>query len=202
MRDGQPVIERNAPDDPESALEKLAGQVSVALENTRLITDLADLFMSTITALSEAIDAKSPWTKGHSERVAGFAVAAAREMGRPEKEVHDLRIAGLLHDVGKIGTYDVLLDKPGRLTEEEYAAVREHTARGAKILSSIKQLAHVVPWVRGHHEYWNGKGYPDGLKGEEIPLQARILAVADTFDSMTAERPYRCAQPAPHGDVK
>ncbi|OGW60338.1 MAG: hypothetical protein A2V83_10385 [Nitrospirae bacterium RBG_16_64_22] len=174
-----------------SALEKLSGQVSVALENTRLLTDLADLFMSTITALSEAIDAKSPWTKGHSERVAGFAVAVAKEMGRPEKEVRDLRIAGLLHDVGKIGTYDVLLDKPGRLTEEEYAAVREHTARGAKILSSIKQLAHVVPWVRGHHEYWNGKGYPDGLKGEEIPLQARILAVADTFDSMTAERPYR-----------
>ncbi len=174
-----------------SALEKLSGQVSVALENTRLITDLADLFMSTITALSEAIDAKSPWTKGHSERVAGFAVAVAREMGRPAKEVHDLRIAGLLHDVGKIGTYDVLLDKPGRLTEEEYAAVREHPAKGAKILSSIKQLAHVVPWVRGHHEWWNGSGYPDRLKGEEIPLQARILAVADTFDSMTAERPYR-----------
>ena len=174
-----------------STLEKLAGQVCVALENARLFTDLQDLFLGTVKALSEAIDAKSPWTKGHSDRVTHYALTIARELGMGAKDLEDLKIAGLLHDIGKIGTDDIILDKPGRLTEEEYAVVKEHPKRGAELLSPIKQLRHIIPWIRGHHEWWDGTGYPDGLKGEEIPLQARILAVADAFDSMTAQRPYR-----------
>ncbi len=174
-----------------STLERVTIQVAVAFENSRLLTDLKELFTGIITALANAIDAKSPWTKGHSERVTSYAVAIAQEMGMDEKGIEDIRIAGLLHDIGKIGTYDVLLDKPGRLTEEEYEIVKRHPEKGVELLYPIKHLRHILPWIRHHHERWDGKGYPDGLKGQEIPLQARILAVADTFDSMTAERPYR-----------
>lgn len=172
-------------------LERVVTQIAVALENARLLTDLKELLTETITALARAIDAKSPWTKGHSERVSRYAIAIAREMGLSEEEIEDLRIAGLLHDIGKIGTYDVLLDKPGGLTKEEYEVVKKHPEKGAELLYPIRQLRHIVSWIKHHHERWDGKGYPDGLKDEEIPLQARILAVADTFDSMTSERPYR-----------
>lgn len=174
-----------------STVEKLASQIGVALENTRLFTDLQELFFNTVKTLSHAIDAKSPWTAGHSERVTEYALSMGREMGFSAKILDDLRIAGLFHDIGKIGTYDALLNKPGRLTDEEYEKVQEHPVRGAEILYPIKQIRHIISWIRGHHEKYDGTGYPDGLKGEEIPLQARILAVADTFDSMTAERPYR-----------
>ncbi|MBI5598598.1 MAG: GAF domain-containing protein [Deltaproteobacteria bacterium] len=174
-----------------STLEKLASQMSVALENARLVGDLRELFLSTVRALSNAIDAKSPWTRGHSERVTNYAVATAREMGVPDKTVEDLRLAGLLHDIGKIGTYDAILNKPDKLNDEEYGIMKEHPARGASVLEPIRQLRSITPWIRHHHEQYGGRGYPDGLKGADIPLMARILAVADTFDSMTAERPYR-----------
>ncbi|MBI4690238.1 MAG: HD-GYP domain-containing protein [Nitrospirae bacterium] len=153
--------------------------------------DLEDLFMSLVSAMVHALDAKSPWTRGHSERVANYAVMIAREMGLDEDEIKDLRLAGLLHDVGKIGTYDYLLDKPAKLTDEEFGIVKKHPAQGADILRDIKQLTNIVPLIRHHHERIDGRGYPDGLKGEEIPLGARILHVADSFDSMTADRPYR-----------
>jgi PAS domain S-box-containing protein len=174
-----------------STIENISAQISVALENSRLFTDLRELFIGTITALSEAIDTKSPWTRGHSERVTEYALIIGRAMGMDERELEDLRIAGLLHDIGKIGTYDALLDKPGRLTDEEYEVVKAHPEKSARLLSPIRQLRHIIPWIRHHHERWDGKGYPEGLKGEDIPLHSRILAVADTFDSMTAERPYR-----------
>jgi len=179
-----------SPDDT-TTIENISAQISVALENSRLFTDLRELFLGTITALSEAIDAKSPWTRGHSERVTEYALMIGKAMGMDEKELENLRIAGLLHDIGKIGTYDMLLDKPGRLSEEEYEIVKKHPEYSARLLMPIKQLQHIIPWIRHHHERWDGKGYPDGLKGNEIPLQSRILSVADTFDSMTAERPYR-----------
>jgi putative nucleotidyltransferase with HDIG domain/PAS domain S-box-containing protein len=174
-----------------STLEKIAAQIGVALENARLVSDLRELFIGTIKCLSEIIDAKSPWTKGHSERVTECAVKIGKEMGLKDKDLEDLKIAGLLHDIGKIGTYDSILDKPGKLTDEEYEVVKKHSVIGSELLSPIKQLSHIIPCIRAHHERFDGKGYPDGLRGEEIPLQARILLVADTFDSMTADRPYR-----------
>lgn len=174
-----------------ATLENLASQIGVALENSRLVTGLQELFLSTVEALSKAIDAKSPWTMGHSARVTNYAVAIAHELGMDKKTLEDLRIASLLHDIGKIGTYDEILNKPGKLTDEEYKIMKEHPAKGAEMLAPIRQLRHIAPWVKYHHERFDGKGYPDGLKAEGIPLQARVLAVADTFDSMTAKRPYR-----------
>ncbi|MBI5047779.1 MAG: HD domain-containing protein [Deltaproteobacteria bacterium] len=152
---------------------------------------LHELFMAAMVSLSSAIEAKSPWTKGHSERVTEYAIRIGRTMGLPDDELERLSIAGLLHDIGKIGIYDGILDKTGPLTDDEYEIVKRHPGKGADVLSPIKQLAGIIPWIRGHHESYDGKGYPDGLKGDEIPLQARILSVADAFDSMIAERPYR-----------
>ncbi len=174
-----------------STAENIASQVSVALENARLFEDFQQLLISTITSLASAIDAKSPWTKGHSERVTKYALEIGKEMGLTEHELERLRLSGLLHDVGKIGTYDMLLDKPSKLTEEESELVKKHPGKGAEILGHVIQFADIIPGVLHHHERYDGKGYPDGVTGEEIPLQARILCVADAFDSMTADRPYR-----------
>lgn len=174
-----------------ATLEYLASQIGVALENSRLVTDLEELFIGTVKSLSSAIDAKSPWTAGHSERVTRYALDIGREMGLSEKELKQLELAGILHDVGKIGTYEAILDKPGRLTEDELKIMRLHPGKGAEILGPIKNLKDMIPAIRHHHEFYNGTGYPDGLKEEKIPLFARILTVADTADAMGADRPYR-----------
>jgi len=144
-----------------------------------------------IVAFANAIDAKSPWTQGHSERVTSYALLIAQEMGIHEDELRTLRIAGLLHDIGKIGTYDVILDKPGPLTAEEWQLIKMHPARGGSILRPIKQLQEVIPIIKHHHERIDGNGYPDGLHGDEIPLLARILCLADSYDAMIADRPYK-----------
>ena len=174
-----------------STLEKITSQIGVALENARLVKDLEELFLNTIKSLSSAIDAKSPWTRGHSERVTGYALSIAREMRFDEKGLKDMETAGLLHDIGKLGTYEAILDKPGRLTDDELKIMRMHPGKGAEILEPIKQLKHIIPAIKYHHEFYDGKGYPEGLKGEAIPLSARIMAVADTVDAMGADRPYR-----------
>jgi PAS domain S-box-containing protein/putative nucleotidyltransferase with HDIG domain len=176
-----------------SAAVNIASQITVALENAMLYEDLQQLLVGTITSLAAAIDAKSPWTNGHSERVTQYAVEIGKELGLKDHDLEMLRLSALLHDVGKIGTYDIVLDKPGKLTEEEFALVKKHPKKGAEILAPIKQLIDVIPGVLHHHERYDGKGYPDGLKEEDIPLQARILCVADSFDAMTADRPYRTA---------
>lgn len=150
-----------------------------------------ELFYSFIRAMVNALEAKSPWTKGHSERVAMYSEEIAKEMGLDEKEIKNIRLSALLHDIGKIGTYDYLLDKPAGLTEEEFELVKRHPAQGVKILKDIRQLKDILPLIRHHHERIDGRGYPDGLKGDEIPFGARILHVADSFDSMTMNRPYR-----------
>ena len=178
-----------------STVEKLAYQIGVALENSRLITDLEELFIGTVKSLSSAIDAKSKWTAGHSERVTKFAIKIGKGIGFSEKELRDLELSGLLHDVGKIGTYESILDKAGKLTDEEYKIIKQHPAKGAEILLAIKQMKDIIPGVKYHHEFYNGKGYPDGLKGENIPLTARILCVADSVDAMSADRPYRKGRP-------
>jgi putative nucleotidyltransferase with HDIG domain len=155
--------------------------------------ELEELFLKLIRVLINVLDAKSPWTKGHSERVSRYAEAIAEEMGLDDDNIRDIKLAGLLHDIGKIGTYDYLLDKPGKLTREEYELVMKHPAQGALILKGIKQLEDILPLIHYHHEKLDGKGYPNGLHGDQIPVGARILHVADSFDSMTSDRPYRKA---------
>lgn len=178
-------------------LEKLASQISVALDNARHLSDLQELFLGTVKSLSSAIDTKSPWTAGHSERVTSYALAIGAEMGFSDKELKDLELAGLLHDIGKLGTYEAILDKPGRLTDDEMNIMREHPAKGATILEPIKLLKNIRPAIKYHHEYYNGTGYPEGLRGEAIPLFARVLTVADTVDAMAADRPYRKGRALP-----
>ncbi|MDO8281135.1 MAG: HD-GYP domain-containing protein [Thermodesulfovibrionia bacterium] len=153
--------------------------------------ELELLFTGLVKSMVNALDAKSPWTKGHSQRVAEYSKIIARKMDFSEDDLKDIWLAGILHDIGKIGTYDALLDKAGKLTSEEYEIIKRHPAQGAAILEGIKQLKDIVPIIRHHHESFDGKGYPDGLKGNEIPLQSRIIHVADSFDSMTSDRPYR-----------
>jgi putative nucleotidyltransferase with HDIG domain len=155
--------------------------------------DLSAILDGLILAFANALDAKSHWTKGHSERVTGFAIATAREMGLDVSQIETLMTAALLHDVGKIGTYDMLLDKPDKLTEEEYNQVKTHPDKGVEILAPIEKLKGILPVIRHHHERYDGNGYPCGLKGHEIPLLARIVCVADSYDAITAERPYKKA---------
>ncbi|MBI3353623.1 MAG: HD-GYP domain-containing protein, partial [Nitrospirae bacterium] len=153
-----------------------------------------ELFVSTIKSLAAAIDTKDPYTHGHSERVASIAAIIARELDLPPQEVERVYIAALLHDVGKIGIDDHLLKKGTGITEEEYNnIIKQHPILGASIMAPIKQLQKTIPGAKYHHERYDGKGYPEGLAGKDIPLVARIIALADTYDAMTSERPYQKA---------
>ncbi len=172
-------------------LENMANQAVSSIENARLYENIQKVYLSTIEVLATAIDAKDPYTQGHSRRVTQYSVAIAEEMNLTPKEVEDIRYAGLLHDVGKIGIKDSIIRKPGRLTDEEYAIIKKHPAIGAKILRPVDFLADKIPGVLHHHEYYDGRGYPDHLTGENIPLAGRIICVADAFDAMTTNRPYR-----------
>ncbi|MFQ5848366.1 MAG: HD domain-containing phosphohydrolase [Candidatus Methylomirabilales bacterium] len=173
---------------------QLADQVAVALENARLIEELDKLNWGTLIALARAIDAKSPWTAGHSERVTELALKIGRVLGLGQNELDIMHRGGLLHDIGKIGVPAVILDKAGRLTEEELSLMREHPRKGARILEPIPAYADVIPVVLQHHEWFDGTGYPDGLAGEEISLGGRIFAVADVYDALSSDRPYRAGQ--------
>jgi HD-GYP domain-containing protein (c-di-GMP phosphodiesterase class II) len=154
-----------------------------------------ELFMGTIRALADAIDEKDPYTRGHSERVNRYAVILAKQIGLEKKEIRQVHIASLFHDIGKIGIEDKILRKPAMLTDQEYTVMKQHPEKGAQILSKIKAMHDIIPGLRFHHERWDGSGYPLGLKGEEIPMAARIVAVADAFDAMTTNRPYQKAMP-------
>ncbi|WP_422927198.1 HD-GYP domain-containing protein [Singulisphaera sp. PoT] len=172
-------------------LEPVASLLATQHDNARLYGDLKDLLFGVIRALTAAIDAKDRYTSGHSERVARIAVRLACAMGMPPKQQNDLYLMGLLHDIGKIGIDDGLLKKAGSLTKEEYRVVQSHVEIGVNILRDLNKLRHLLPGVQHHHERYDGGGYPFGLRGEDIPLEARILAVADTFDALTSTRPYR-----------
>lgn len=154
-----------------------------------------ELFIGTVRGLAAAIDGKDPYTRGHSERVAEFSSAMAIELGLPEDEVEKIRISGLMHDVGKLAIEDKILRKPAALTDEEFEIMREHPERGTRIMSEIPHMREYIPGMRFHHEMMNGKGYPLGLEGYQIPLMARIVSVADTFDAMTTNRPYQKQMP-------
>ncbi len=152
-----------------------------------------DLFLNSIQMLAGAVDEKDPYTRGHSDRVTRYSVMIARELGLPETYVETVRISAQLHDVGKIGIEDRILKKPGALTAEEFEIMKTHTTKGANILRGVPQLAEMLPGIELHHESLDGCGYPRGLKGDEIPLLPRIIAVADTFDAVTTNRPYQQA---------
>src|SRR5262249_23883615 len=144
-----------------------------------------------VFALARAVEAKSAYTSGHSDRVTEFALALADELGVGADDREVLRKGAMLHDIGKINTPDAILDKPGRLTPAEYERVKEHTIHGDHILQPLRTMRLVIPLVRSHHERLDGRGYPDGLSGDAIPLLVRILSVADVYDSLASKRPYR-----------
>jgi putative nucleotidyltransferase with HDIG domain len=173
---------------------QVADQVAVALSNTRLIEELEQLHLGTLTALARSIDAKSRWTAGHSERVTKLALKIGSSLGLSPKELELLRRGGLLHDIGKIGVPASILDKSGKLTDIEDQFIREHVRWGVHILEPITAFADIIPIILHHHEQFDGTGYPDGLTGEEISLNTRILTVADAFDALTSHRPYRPAE--------
>lgn len=175
------------------AVEKIGGQIAVALMNAMLYEDLENLFIGTVASLANAIDAKSAWTKGHSERVMRLAGELAAKLGLDDAAVERVRIGGLLHDIGKIGIIEALLEKPAKIAEDDFPPMRLHPEKGVAILAPIEQLKGVLPGILHHHEKYNGSGYPDGLKGEDIPIEARIIAVADAFDAMVSVRPYKQA---------
>ena len=177
-------------------IRRVESELAMANRNLKQRTsDLVDqqrsLFLSTVKSLASAIDAKDEYTRHHSTRVTDFTLKIAGTMGFSEKEAGDLELAALLHDVGKIAVPENILNKPGKLTDQEFALIKEHPARGESILKPVIELKEIARVVRAHHEHYDGTGYPDGLKGREIPMGARIMAVADAYDSITSERPYR-----------
>ena len=172
-------------------MQYVASLIATQASNAQIYIELKELLFGIIRVLTAAIDAKDPYTSGHSERVARIAVRLAEELGVPPQKRSDLYLAGLLHDIGKIGINDHVLLKKGPLTPEEYRVIMAHVEIGVTILRDLKKLRHILPGVRHHHESMDGSGYPDHLAGEQIPLEVRILAVADAMDAMSSDRPYR-----------
>lgn len=170
--------------------DALAATASIGIECSQLMRKQRDLFLNTITVLAQAVELRDEYTGGHTARVTNFALLLAQQLNLPYKDQELLRLGTPLHDIGKIGIDDSILRKPGKLTVEEYKIMQSHTVKGDAIVSTIPDLHPVRPIVRSHHERWDGGGYPDKLFGDQIPLLARIVAVADAFDAMTSNRPY------------
>ena len=186
-----PVTERKFNNIDLTRLASVTNSVSVFLENFRLYQDMRSLFLGSLKALTSSIDAKDPYTCGHSERVALYSKKIITSLEMPAAEADRVYICGLVHDIGKIGMPESVLGKPGKPTDEEFEIIKRHPAMGAKIITGIKEMEDLVPAVRHHHERMDGKGYPDHLSGMQIPFRARVLCVADTLDAMTSNRPYR-----------
>lgn len=176
-------------------LEAFANQAAVAIENAKLYENLNNMFLNTIKSLAAAIETKDIYTRGHSERVTKYSELIAKELGLPDNDIKDLRLAGLLHDIGKIGIDESILRKPSKLTNAEFQEIKKHPVFAANILESIPQMKEIIPVIKHHHERYDGQGYPDGLKDNDIPYFARIISIADTFDAMSSNRPYRDALP-------
>tara|TARA_R110000868_G_scaffold127493_2_gene335180 strand:+ start:3424 stop:4596 length:1173 start_codon:yes stop_codon:yes gene_type:complete len=176
-------------------LELCSGQLAIALNSYNLVEQISKQFHQTVLAMADAIGKKDTYTGGHTKRVAHFAEMIAKEMDLAFEDMRDLRLAAVLHDVGKIGIEDAILKKKAPLTDEEFVIMRNHPAIGYAILGHIKSLSNVIDGMRYHHERPDGKGYPYGLKGEDIPIIASIISVADTFDAMISTRPYRKGLP-------
>jgi len=171
----------------------LAGFFSLAIQNAYLFNDLKRSYFDIIRAIANSVEARDPYTKGHSNRVGQIARAVAKELDWSDDEIKLIDWGGMLHDVGKIGINDAILNKPGKLNEEEYKAIKLHPSIGAKIVKGISFLEPVAPYILEHHERFDGKGYPQGLAGENISIKGRVLAVADVFDAVTTDRTYHKA---------
>jgi putative nucleotidyltransferase with HDIG domain len=179
--------------------DALAANVSAGIESAQLLRRQRNLFLNTITLLAQAVELRDEYTGGHTERVKAYSLLLAEKVGVSSADLELVRIGTPLHDIGKIGIDDAILRKPDRLTPEEFAIMKTHTVKGAEILETEPDLHPVIPIVRSHHERWDGRGYPDGLAGDQINRLARIVAVADAFDAMTSDRPYRKGRPAEFG---
>jgi HD-GYP domain-containing protein (c-di-GMP phosphodiesterase class II) len=171
----------------------LADQVAIALDNSRLYQELEEMFFQTTDSLADAIEKRDPYTGGHTRRVTQYSLAIAKYLQLNSLERKWLKITSVLHDIGKVGIEDQILRKPERLSPEEFEMIKRHCDIGVEIIKHVRPLSESIPGVKSHHEQLDGKGYPNGLKGEEIPALAKIVAVADTFDAMTTDRPYRIA---------
>jgi putative nucleotidyltransferase with HDIG domain len=185
--------------DDEVILSTLANQTAVVIENARLYEDLEATFVQTVVTLANAIDIRDTYTSSHSQRIAEWAAEIARILGCSAQEIQAIYWGGLLHDIGKIGIPDAILRKSGQLDESEWEIIRKHTILGAQLVSPIKKLADVAPIIECSHERYNGSGYPHGLKGEEIPLGARIIGVVDSYSAMRDERSYK--KPVSHEEA-
>lgn len=189
----QYILKPFEPKELEIAVENGISKFAMASDNKVFYNELRELFYKTIRAISNALDTKDSYTNGHSLRVTLYSMILAKELNLDDSYMEDIEIAGLLHDIGKIAMPKSILCKNGKLTDEEFLVMKSHPLRGEKIVINIKKLQMISSWVKAHHEKWDGRGYPDGLKGAEIPLPGRIIALADTYDAMTSTRPYRAA---------
>lgn len=183
-------------DDDLYTADSVAAAMALGLDRRQLVERHQNLFLQTVTALAQAVEMRDRYTGNHTHRVTAYAQLLAAEMGLSTEERRQLQVATVLHDIGKIAIDDAVLRKPDRLTPAEFDVMKSHVTRGAEIVQMIPGLGWALPVVRGHHERWDGKGYPDGLRGEANPLPARIVAVADAFDAMTSDRPYRRGMPS------
>jgi response regulator RpfG family c-di-GMP phosphodiesterase len=169
----------------------LASQASISIENVKLYQNIRDNYLKTVRGFALAVEAKDRYTHGHSENVMKYTIVLAKHLGMPEEELENVKYAGLLHDIGKIGVSELILNKPGRLTPSEFDEIKKHPSLGANIIADVPFLRPLVPMVLHHHEFFDGNGYPNGIKGDQIPFGARILSVADAYEAMTSDRPYR-----------
>ncbi len=194
-------LDRSFLDDPfnESDLyyaDAIAASVAVGIETAQLIEQQREQFIQTVTTLARAVEVRDQYTGDHTRRVTDYSLMLATELNLSSNEKYQIQIGTPLHDIGKIGIDDAILRKPGKLTEGEFEAMKTHTTKGATLLDSMMHLVPMIPIVRHHHERWDGTGYPDRLKQDQTPLIARIVSVADAFDAMTSDRPYRLAMPS------
>jgi putative nucleotidyltransferase with HDIG domain len=173
----------------------LATETAASIRKAQLYENISNMFINTVESFATAIDAKDPYTYGHSRRVARISVSICNELGMEKKETKLVELAAYLHDIGKIGTPEDILHKPGTLKPEEFEKIKEHPAKGAAILSNIKEFSEIIKWIKHHHEWYDGKGYPDRIAAEHIPIEARIITIADAYDAMTSDRPYRKGMP-------